>query len=292
MNEMYHVPGASGDPAEGISAKAYSINYIKALYDKKGAWKHIRNFTADVTAFGESVTVPSFPRLTAQDVSFSDGSYTADNTAIDPQTILINKAKAVSFKVPRMVYMQSKLDVQSAFAAAAADAVANSMEVEMVKLISGLTNTAGTLGTDLDEAKLNAAIGKLVENHVPLTKPEDFCWILPASQYGAVKALRGYDNYRIMAQQTDANGTHDVQANLETLMGFPLFFRNDTEMTVSGGKIGGLFYVDSVGIGIQKMPSLEPPVRIPGTVNIELLTWSLFGIKVIKPAVACKILTK
>ena len=291
-NEFYHVPGATGDPAEGISTKAYSANYLKALYDKFGAWKHIRNFTADVSSYGESVTIPSFPRLTASDISMSDGTYTANDTAITPQTVTINKPKAVGFKVPRMVYMQAKLDVQSAFAAAAADAVHNSMEIEMVKLIPSITNTAGTLGSDLDEDKINAAVGKLVENHVPLTNPQDFVWILPASQYGAVKKLRGYDKYRIMAQQTDANGTRDVQADLETLAGFPLFFRNDSEMTVSGGKIGGLFYVDSVGIAIQRMPALEPPVRIPGSVNIELLTWAHFGIALIKKEVAVKILTK
>ena len=290
---MYHVPGATGDPAEGISSKQYSVNYLKALYDKFGAWKHVRNFTADVFSAGESVTVPSFPRLTAQPISFTDGSYgSANKTTITPQTILINIANSVPLQVPRMTYMQSKLDVQAAFAAAAADACHNDLEIQMVKLIPSITNTAGTLGADLDEDKINASIGKLVDNHVALTHHEDFVYILPSSQYGAVKKLRGYENYRIMAQQTDTNGTRDVQANLETLMGFPLFFRNDDEMVVSGGRLGGLFYVDSVGIAIQRAPALEPPVRIPGTVNIELLTWYLAGIKLMKPEVAVKILTK
>lgn len=291
-NEFYHVPEATGDPAEGVSAKAFSANYLEALYGKIGAWKHIRNFTADVSAFGESVTVPSLPTLTAGNISFTDGSYTADNTAVDHPTIVINKAKQVSHKIPRTVYHQAKINVEAAFAANAAKAVAKSMDSEMIALIAALTNIAGTLGADLDEDKLNAAVGKLVENEVELEDPQKFVWILPASQYSAVKKLRGYDNYRIMASQTDANGTRDVQADLQTLLGFPLYFSNDSALTVSGGKIGGLFYKDSVGIAIQRMPSMEPIQRVPGTINLELLTWTLFGIKALKPSLAVKLLTK
>lgn len=293
MNELYHVPGATNDPAYGVAAKAFSVNYLKALYDKMGAWKHVRNFGADVAAFGESVTIPSFPRLTAVDASLTDGTYTAEDTSITPQTILINKVKAVGYKIPEPVFFQSKLDVRSAFAEEAGRAVSNAIEVEMVKLIPSITNTAGTLGSDLDEGKVLAAIGKLVENHADVSNPEDMVFVLPASQFAAVHALKGYaTSFRILAGSSDAEGSKDVRAALDTLYGIPVFFRSDSEMTVSGGKIGGLFYKDSVGIAIQRMPALRQPMPIAGTLNLEMLTWALFGISLIKAAVAVKILTK
>lgn len=292
-NEMYHIPGATNDPAYGVSAKAFSVNYLEALYDKMGAWKHVRNFAADVSAFGESVTIPSFPRLTAVNASLTDGTYTAEDTSITPQTILINKAKAVGYKIPEPVFFQSKLDVRSAFAKEAGKAVSDSIEVEMTALIPSISNTAGTLGSDLDEGKCLAAIGKLVENHVDVSNPNDLCWVLPASQFAAVHALKGYAvSYSINAGASDAEGSRDLRASLDTLYGIPVFFRSDASMTVSGGKEGALFYKDSVGIAIQRMPALRQPMPIPGTINLEMLTWALFGISLIKAECAVRILTK
>ena len=292
-NEMFHIPGATNDPAYGVSAKAFSVNYLKALYDKQGAWKHVRNFSADVSAFGESVTIPSFPRLTAVDASLTDGTYTAENTAITPQSILINKAKAVGYKIPEPVFHQAKLDVRAAFAEEAGRAVSDSIEVEMVKLIPSIVNEAGTLGADLDEGNCLAAIGKLVENHVDVSNPDELVWVLPASQFAAVHALKGYAvSYQINAGSSNAEGSRDIRAALDTLYGIPVFFRSDTDMTVSGGKIGGLFYKDSVGIAIQRMPALRQPMPIPGTLNLEMLTWALFGISLIKAECAVKVLTK
>lgn len=292
-NEFYHVPGATNDPAYGVAAKAFSVNYLKALYDKMGAWKHVRNFDADVSAFGESVTIPSFPRLTAVDASMTDGSYTKENSAITPQTILINNVKAVGYQIPEPVFFQSKLDVRTAFAEAAGTAISNAMEVSMVKLIPSISNTAGTLGSDLDDSKILAAIQSLVTNHVDISNPNDMCFVLPSSQFAAVHSLKNYaSSFRIMAGSTDAEGSKDLQATLDTIYGIPVYFRSDAEMTVSGGKLGGLFYRDSVGIAIQRMPALRQPLPVPGTLNLEMLTWALYGISVLKNEVACKILCK
>lgn len=292
-NEMYHVPGASNDPAYGVAAKAFSVNYLKALYDKMGAWKSVRSFDADVAAFGESVTLPSFPRLTAVNASMTDGTYSKENTSITPQTILINQAKAVGYQIPEPVFFQAKLDVRSAFAEEAGRAVSNSIDVEMVKLLPSLSNTAGALGSDLTDAAVSLAIQTLVVNHVDISNPNDMCWILPGTQFSAIRLLKSYEkSFRIVAGQTDSNGGKDIQAAIDTLYGIPVFFRSDAEMAVTGGKIGGLFYRDSVGIAIQRMPTLRQPMPVPGTINLEMLTWALFGIAVIKAETAVKILCK
>ena len=287
-------PAVNTDPGFGLSARAYSIQYLKALYAKLGAWKHIRNFDADVSAFGESVSLPSFPRLTAVDVTSSTGAFAYDNTSITQQTVKINKMKAIAYSVPEYVLLQSKIDVKTAFAEEAARAVNDTLDHEMVKLIPSLTtNSAGSAGADLTDPYVLAAIQKLVDNYVPLNDPQDLVWILPSSQFAAVHTLKSYANsFRILAGDSDAEGVRDVKAAVDTLYGIDVFFRNDSEMTVSTGKIGGLFYRDSVGIAIQRMPSLRQPMPIPGTINTELLTHALFGIDLLKEFVACKVLCK
>lgn len=288
---MYHTQGATNDPAYGISAKAYSISYLEALYARNGAWRYIRNFTADVSAFGESVAIPTFPALTAVDVLNSTGVFTYENGSLTPQTITINKHKAIAYDVPETVLIQSKIDVQSAFAKAAADAVADSLDHEFAKLIPSLTtNSVSSINVDLTEAICLAAMGKLVANGVPLSNPDDLVWILPASQWAAVHTFKNSyaTSYKVLNTNTQTNGINDVRASMDTLFGIPVFWRYDAELEVSAGEsYGGLFYKDAVGIAIQKMPTMRAPQPITGTVNTELLCTALFGIATLKQSVAC-----
>lgn len=294
MGVMYvNNPATSSEPAHGLSAKAFSIQYLEALYSKKAAWKHMHNFDADVSSFGESVSLPSFPRLTAVDVTVSTGAVASDSTSIVQQTVQINKMKAVRYEVPEYVLKQSKIDVMSAFSKEAANAVADSVDAAMVGLLASLsTNSAGTANTDLTEALALGALAKLAENYVPLDNPADLVWILPASQFGPVHALKGYAAYQITPGANGTDGAGDVRANVDTLYGIDVVWRNDTALSVTSGKIGGLFHKDSVGVAFQRMPSMREPMPITGTINTELLCHALFGINLIKETSACLVLCK
>jgi hypothetical protein len=107
-----------------------------------------------------------------------------------------------------------------------------------------------------------------------------------------VKKLKSYDSFRILAGSTDAEGMKDVRAAVDTLYGIPVFFRGDSEMTITGGKIGGLFYKDSVGVAIQRMPHMRPVVYVPDTINVQLVCHALFGVSLVKEAVACVVNAK
>ena len=293
---MYDVAGTgSGYPASGTAAQAFSINYLKAFYDRPGAWKHLVNFDADVSAWGQTVTVPIFPRLTAQDVTNSTGAFTYDNTSILPGVVNINKQKVVPFCPTYPVMTQSKIDIPTAFAEAAGKAVADSIDHEVVKLIASLsTNSAGSLSSNLTEAALDDALGTLVANHVDVeSNPQDLVWILPSTQFSAVRQLKGYDKaYRIVAPSTDSEGAADLKPFISTINGIEVHFRTDSEMGVSTGRIGGLFHRDSVGIAIQRMPSMLPPQRVPGTTNMEYVCLALYGVSTLKEYLACKVLCK
>lgn len=292
---MYNaVPATSSEPMHGLSARQFSLSYLTALYAKAGAWKHLRNFDADVANFGESVSFPSFPRLSAVPVTAATGGFTNDNTSITQQTVLIDQNYVVAYQVPESNIIQSKIDVKAAFAEQAALAVTDRIDHSVAALISSIsTNTAGANGSDLTDAYVLAALGKLVANYAPLSNPNDLCFILPTSQYAAVKVLKSYSNaFRIMAGSTDNDGSKDIQPVLDTLYGIPVYFRGDSELDVSGGKIGGLFFKDSVGVAIQRMPHMRPIVYVPDTINVQFCCHALFGCSLVKETVACKLLTK
>lgn len=286
-------PSTSADAGYGLVSKAFSINYLKGLYDREGAWKHMWNGTGDVANFGESVTLPSMPRLTAVDVTPSTGAFAYDNTSVLAQTVQINKFKAVPYSIPEYLIKQSKIDLATALPAEAARAVSDTVDHEMVKLISALsTNSAGSANADLTEPYIWQALQALVVNHVDLSNMNDFVWILPATQFAAVHTLKGYTNFRLGQGSVNTDGSSDVKAQVMTLAGIDVHFRSDSEMSVTSGKIGGLFYRDSVGVAFQRTPSMRQPMPIPGTINTEFLTYAMYGISTIKESVAVKILCK
>lgn len=283
------IPAVSGNPAFGLSAKAYSLKYLKGLYSRPGAWKHMMNVTTDA-GFGETVSLGELPAVTPVDVTVSTGAFTYDNTSILQRVVTMDKIKAVPHSVPEHTMVQSKYDVKSLLSENAGEALNNSVDAEMAELIASITtNSAGSAAANLTETYVFAALQKLAENNVPMSNPMDMCWILPASQFGAVHLLKGYTSYRISNSGTGSDGSQDIQANVLTLCGIDCFFRNDSALTVTSGKIGGLFHKDSVGVAIQKAPTFRVS-PIPGTVNTELLAYSIFGINLLAEKRAVKVL--
>jgi hypothetical protein len=284
-------PATSSEAAFGFSARAYSMQYLKGLYAKPGAWKHMLNVTSDA-AFGESVSMAILPAVTAQDVTVSTGAFTYDNTSVTQGVVRMDKIKAVPFSVPEYTMIQAKVDMKALLMENAAGSINDSIDAEMVELIASLsTNSAGSANADLTEDYVYAALAALVGQNVPVSNPMDLAWILPGSQFGPVHKLKGYTSYRIWNGPADAEGSNDVKPNITTLLGIDVFFRNDSGLTVTSGKIGGLFHRDSVGVAIQKSPTTRMS-PIDGTVNTELLTYAIFGINLLDEKRACKVLCK
>lgn len=293
MAVFYHaIPSTSSEAAHGVSAKAYSLQYLRGLYARPGAWKHMLNTTSDA-GFGEAVYLAQMPSLTAVDVTVATGAFDYDATSVLQRTITIDKIKAIGHSVPEYVITQSKYDVKSLLAENAAKSVNDSIDLEMAKLCASIsTNSAGSVGTDLTETYVFTALQKLADYKVPMDNPADLVWILPSSQFAAVHLLKGYTSYRIWSGESDAEGSKDVRANILTLCGIDVHFRNDTALTVTGGHIGGLFHRDSVGVAIQRAPAMRQPMPIPGTINTELLCFAMFGINLLDEKRACLVNAK
>lgn len=290
---IYHEAGATGDTGAAVSVKQYSANYLRGLYDRPGAHQHLNSFIDDLK-FGESVTMPIVDRQTAAEIG-ANGTLQADGTVGTPGTILVDHRPGVRHLVRAdTLRYQSKVDVPSLIAQAQIDSLNDAIGVALCSLIPSASNYVGTVGSDLTEDTINAAVQKLLDNHVSLDNPNDFVWVLPSSQYAVVRKLTGSyaSNYRIVRGMGSDGQMADIQMRVDTLLGVEVFWKNNTTMTVSGGKIGGLFYKDSVGVAIQRTPTLEPAVRVPGSINWEYLGWTLFGMNMLKPLLACELRTK
>lgn len=284
-------PATSATNAFGLSARAYTADYLGGLYAEKQAWKKLLNKTSDA-GFGESVNMSIVPAMAAVDVTNSTGAYSYISTSITQGQIVMDKQKAVPFKVTAPVIAQSKVDVMGLFAEQGGKALADSVDGELCELLASLTeNSAGSLGAALTDAYVLAAMTELVKDNVNFTNVNDFVWLLPASQFGAILGLKSYANYSINAGNSLTDGQADVRAVVNTLHGIDVVFRADSAMAVTGGQYGALMHKESIGVAFSKQFMMEPPVRIQGTTAYELLVHGIFGISVLDATRACLIKT-
>lgn len=294
MGVMYSaIPDGGTDPATGASARAYSMIYLKGLYARPGAWKHLLNLSSDA-GFGQTVSMAEMPSITAVDVTIATGAYDYNNTSLLMRTVTMDKVVAIPYSVPEYTLIQAKMDLRAALVENASKSVNDRIDYELSGLIASVsTNSAGSNGADLTEPYVFTALQKLVDNRVDVSNPAELVWVLPSSQFAAVHLLKGYTQYRIVAGQGgNADGAQDIQPNILTLCGIDVHFRTDASLSVTGGKIGGLFHKDSVGVAIQRAPSLRQPFPIAGTVNWDMTTFAVFGINLLAEKRACKVLCK
>jgi len=286
------IPATGSTAADGASAKAYSMLYLKGLYARPGAWKHLVNVSSDA-GFGQTVSLDEMPSIAAVDVTVATGAYAYENTSLLQRVITMDKIKAVPYSVPEYTLVQSKIDLRAALVENAAKSVDDSIDAEMAKLcVSLTTNSAGSLGSDLTETYIFTALQKLVDNKVDISNTNDLVWILPSSQFAVVHLLKGYTSYRTWAGSSDADGGNDIKPNVLSLCGIDVHFRTDSALSITGGKVGGLFHKDSVGVAIQRMPSLRQPFPIAGTVNWDMTTFAIYGINILAEKRGCLINTK
>ena len=289
-NEYYNMnPSTAADPLHGFAAKSFSAEYLAGLYAKKHAWKKLKNMTSDA-GFGESVAIGVMPALVAQDVNISTGAVTALDTSVTASTVVMSHEKAVLVRLRQPQISQSKVDIKAAFAEAAGMACADSIDFELAKLLASLTeNSAGSLGADLTDAYIQAALQTLVEDNVSVDNVNDLVFMLPGAWYGVCRGLKDYGNYTINAGNSATEGMADIQARIDTLYGIQVVWANYSPMSVTGGKYGLLAHRDAIGCAISKQISPLDPQRVSGTTNYEMGASVIFGIDVLDATRACLI---
>lgn len=290
-NELYQRPGQTGDPASGLVSKVYSARVVDALYDKPGLWQRFMNFTAEVSARGESVVIPVLPYLTAVDVNFQTGAVTFNDTSHTDVELLMDQWKAVPCRLPKNVKLSAKIAVEAELAKNAAKAVSDAIDAEITALMAGFTTNIVGDGTDpISEDLLYGSMAKLMAHHVdPSINPSDFVWVFHSSCFTALKKLGIVTSAYVKGD--GSKGGADMYLAQDTLFGIPVYFRSDSAMGVSGNIVmSGLFHKSAIAVGIQS--NMELTVQpASGTLATEYITDCIFGVKELKDAYGCIILT-
>lgn len=255
---------ATGLDSTGISAsvpKWLRTKALKARYAASKIWTRCLNgvegdplIQGNIRKMGDTITFQVFPTLTTNDISTTDGSYTA--TEINPTavSITINKWKSVAADIVDIVDAQSVLQWDTEFSEAFGKAIGQQQDDDVLALVASLsTNLQGGVFA-LSDALILQATRTLDDAEVP---KEDRTWALaPVAQADILQ----------LPKFTEANttgfskGVQVGDGRIVGLYGTPVVVTTRIT-TTTGARNNVLFHKEAFGIAMQREFKMEKFMR-------------------------------
>lgn len=172
-----------------------------------------RDFENEVKTFGQTVSIPKFGTLTANDKTAGSDVTKQDVTSTNV-TVTLNKHKESTFIIEDVEKAKSRNDLLVGYMGSAITALTEKVEDDLFALYSGLSNNLGTGGTDITAAVVRAARKKLQENKAPragrtlVLSPKD------------INALLAADSQFLASYQNTKDETKIAEGIVGRYMGF------------------------------------------------------------------------
>lgn len=248
--------GISGSVPAWLRTKA-----LKARYAASKVWVKCLNgvegdplVQGQIKKAGDRVTFQIFPTLTTNDISTTDGSYTATEISPTQATITINKWKSVAADIVDIVDAQSVLEWETEFAEAFGKAIGQKQDDDVLALVASLTTNQDLDGGAFSDAKVLLGQRKLDDLEVP---KEDRTWVV---------APVAHADLLIDPRFTEANATgfsKGVQVGdgrIVGLYGTPVVVT--TRVTTANNKRDNvLFHKEAFGVVMQRDFKMEKFMR-------------------------------
>jgi len=234
---------------------------LKARYAASKIWPRCLNgvegdplIQGNIRKMGDRVTFQIFPTLTTNDISTTDGSYTATEISPTAVSITVNKWKSVAADIVDIVDAQSVLQWETEFSEAFGKAIGQKQDDDILALVASLsTNTIDDAGA-FSDAKVLQATRLLDDLEVP---KEDRTWGLSPVAHADLLQLPKF---------TEANTTGFSKGlavgdgKIVGLYGTPVVVT--TRITTTSGKRDNvLFHKEAFGVVMQRDFKLEKFMR-------------------------------
>lgn len=147
-----------------------------------------REYEGEIKEYGDTVHITDISNLSANDKA-ADTDVSFETITEDKVSLVINKHKYAAFKLEDIVKTQAKVDLRSKYTSKVGYALAKEMDTDLLGLYSGLSQSAGSAGTDLTDDTILTAIQYLDEADAPAG---DRSMVINPGQ---TKALLGIDKF-------------------------------------------------------------------------------------------------
>ena len=242
----------------------------------------IKHYDSEAKGMGQSVEVPFVPAGAAND-KVASTQVTLNGQTATKVSILINKHKESSYLIEDILGVQSKYDLRSEFTKAAAYAIAEAIDTDILtELKSGSTNPAlGSFGTPLTDDLIVDAKVALDTAKAPTS---DRTFAVDPFQYGQLLKIDNFVRYDALGKSNIENGRVGQAYGFEVVMSQNIPFVD----TTTDEHTGVAFHKDAVAIAHQVKP------RTQAQYKQEYLAWlltvdSVYGVKTLRPTFSVKV---
>jgi len=218
---------------------------------------------------GKSVYVPS--------VSHLDARAKVENTAITFQTntetavqILIDKWYYAAFGIEKMVRKQGKMDIVAKYQNELGYALAKQVDSDLAALVPGLSQTVGTLGTNLSDDNLRRAKQYLDDADVPLANR--VIVINPAEENNFLS----FDRYT-SADYVNTN-TPVLNGEIGKLYGVPVLKTTNLNAPSAGQAACVMMHKEAFALVIQSQPDTHMDFSISHLAD-QVAMEIIYGVK-------------
>lgn len=255
----------------GFLREIWAKEVILAAQENIDLKERVRVFTGK----GTVIHVPIINPLVANDFA---GEVTVQDAESTDGEIALNKHKEVSFIVRDLEQAQADANIRAAYTSDAGRALAEVINADIMALYAGLSQSAGTADTDLDEDAVLAA--KLVLDNAKAPKSERTFVVAPQQENALLKLARFVE----MDEMKDgALGR-----------GYGFDFISTADVPVVNGtpdEVHNLaFHKNAFGIGINSEPEVVAQYKAEylGTLVVVNIN---YGVKVLRDAFAVDVLS-
>ena len=225
---------------------------LEARYASQKLWQYAYNATegdemvsGQIKKAGDRVTIQIFPKLTASDISTTDGSFTDTEVVLTQATVIINKWKNISANLVDIVDAQAVLNWEREFARSFGAGIAEQQEDDLLALVNDLTTNIDSSGGAFLDPKVRAAQLMLDNLEVP---KEDRVWGIC---HDAHADLLGADKFTLANQTGFDKGVQVDKGRVVGLYGTPVVATSRVT-TTSSKKDNVLFHKQAFGVVMQK----------------------------------------
>lgn len=205
-----------------------------------------RDFESDAK-IGKTVKIASIGELSAR-AKAENTAITYETIAETATTLTIATWVYAAFGIEDIVRLQSNIALREAYQQKVGYALAKKLDTDLAALVAGFSQTTGTLGTNLTDDDILAAIEYLNEADAP---EEDRVMVLSPNEY-----------VNLMRQDKFVSGDYVsfnpvMTAKVPRLYGMPVLQTTNIYKPAAGQSANAIFQKEAVAAVVQKAPDMH-----------------------------------
>ena len=196
------------------------------------------DLSGDVAGGGDVIHIPSLTEMTATEKSNAT-AVTLNSPTETKVDLTVNQWYEVSFMIEDEEKAQVKhsYNIQERYAINAAYTIANKLEVALITLFSGFSNTVGDSSTDANDSNIRACIAYLDAANIP---QEDRAWFFDPTVFWT--DIMGIDRFTLV---NESSNKAVLNGAIGVLYGIPVYKTSNIPTTL-GSKYNALAQKDAI----------------------------------------------